>query len=836
MSGTPSLPESTTTMVVGAGVVGCSTAYHLTEQGRGDVTVVDMGDIEAPGGSTVHAPGGLVETSSSKIMSEFASYSRALYQELDAYRADGLIEIATTKPRMAQAKRLFDYSKSWEIPGGELLTPDAVTDHVPLIDRDTILGGYHSPTSGLIRTVELLSALRARAEAGGATFHGNTTVTDIEVRDGAVRAVVTDHGRVAVDEVLIATNVWAPLFGQMVDVDIPLMPCQHQYAVTEPVPALEGTEHEVEYTGFRHQEASLYFRQHGEGYGIGSYDHEPLLVEPEDLDDYESADEAIPLYDYFAGRDSHRSPIRMTANREFTPEHFQSAWAEATRLMPALEGVDIETAFNGIFCFTPDGMPVLGKPPDLDGFWVAAAVWLTHAGGVGRAVAEWMVESYPRQNLLPCDINRFQAHAGSPRFVHDRAAYSYDTVYDLVHPRQLPDVNQTLRTGPFYDRQVDLGGEFYAAAGWERARWYDHNQPLLAEYDVADRSGWEAQYWSPIEGAEHLAVRDRVGLFDLSAFTNVVVSGPDALAFVQRIFTNDLDVGVGDVTYTLMCNPKGGILGDMTVVREAPHRFQILGNSGAAGTQQLAHLQGHAAGFDVSITAPVAGRCAVGVWGSRARDLLAPVIATDLATDAFPYFTAQDTYVEEVPVTAIRVSYVGELGWELHTTTDYGRKLWEILWEAGREHGAVPMGDGALNTMRLEKGYPLFGGDITPEFDPYEAGLGFTVDLGSGGFIGSEALDSARDTVDRRRTTLTLDDPGAVVFTGAPILAGGETVGYAASADYGHSVDAGIVVGYLPMAYTDPGTSLAVQYENERYPATVRESPLFDPDRERLLG
>jgi len=835
MSESHSLPESTSTLIVGAGVVGCSAAYHLVERGVDDVTVVDMGDIEAPGGSTVHAPGGLVETSASKVMSEFASYSRQLYSDLDAYRSDGLIELVTTEPRWKQAQRLYDFSKSWGIPDATLLSPEEVTDHVPLLDEEQLLGGYYSPTSGLIRSVELLAALRERAEAGGATFHGNTKVTDIEVSDGEVRAVETDRGRVAVDQVLVAANNWAPLFGRMVDVDVPLMPCEHQYAVTESLPELEGTDREVEFTGFRHQEAALYFRQHGEGYGIGSYDHEPLLVEPDDLDDPETAVEDVPIYDYFVGRESDRDPIKMTANREFTPEHFEAPWGEATRIMPALEGADLEKAFNGIFCFTPDGMPVMGTPPEPDGFWVAAAVWLTHAGGVGKAMAEWMDDGYPRQNLVPCDINRFQDHAGSPRYVHDRAAYSYDTVYDLVHPRELPDVNQNLRTGPFYDRQADLGGEFYAAAGWERARWYDDNQDLLEEYDVADRSGWEAQYWSPIEGAEHLAVRDGVGLFDLSAFTNVVVSGPDALEYVQRVCTNDLDVGVGDVTYTVMCNRKGGIVGDMTVVREAEQRFHVLGNSGAAGTEQLARLRRGVDEFDVTVTAPVAGRCAVGLWGPDARDVLAPIVATDLDNDAFPYFTAQETYVEEVPVTAIRVSYVGELGWELHTTTDYGRKLWEILREAGREYGIVPMGDGALNTMRLEKGYPLFGGDITPEYDPFEAGLGFTVDLGKDEFVGRDALVEASDGVDRKRTTLTLDDPGEVVSNGVPILDGERTVGYAASAEYGHSVDAGIVSGYLPPEYTDPGTSLTVQYENERYPVTVEESPLFDPERKRLL-
>jgi glycine cleavage system aminomethyltransferase T/glycine/D-amino acid oxidase-like deaminating enzyme len=821
--------------VIGAGVVGCSAAYHLTQHGETDVTVVDMGDIEIPGGSTVHAPGGLVETSSSRIMSQFATYSRRLYSELDAYRAEGLLELATTDARCQQAKRLYDYSRSWDIPEGELLSSGEMVEHVPLLDDDPLVGGFLSPEAGLIRPVELLRGLRERAGANGATFHGQTKVTDIETAGDGVAAVVTDRGRISVDQVLVAANIWSPLFGAMVDVDIPLMPCEHQYVVTEPLPELAGTDAEVEYTGFRHQDAALYFRQHGEGYGVGSYNHEPLLVDPEDLDDYASAEEDVPIYDYLAGKASNRDPVKMTAQREFTPEHFEEAWAEATRVMPALEGADLEQSFNGMFCFTPDGMPIMGSPPDLDGFWVAAAVWLTHAGGVGKAMAEWITSGYPRQNLVPCDINRFQPHAGSQRYVRDRAAYSYDTVYDLIHPRQLPDVNQNLRTGPFYDRQADLGAEFYSAGGWERARWYDDNQGLLEAYDVRDRSGWVSQYWSPIEGAEHLAVRDRVGVFDLSAFTNIEVSGPDVEAFLDRVCTNSVDIGIGDVTYTLMCTRHGGVLGDMTLLRRGQDVFELFANSGAAGIQQLSRLRRHAQDQAVTVSGRVPGRSALGVWGPNARELLAPRIEADLGTDAFPYFTAQETYLEEIPVTAIRVSYVGELGWELHTTTEYGRKLWEVLWEAGQDHGLVAMGDGALNTMRLEKGYPLFGGDLTPEYDPYEARLGFTVDQDTP-FIGREAVADAAGAVTRQRTTLTLDEPGAVVGNSAPILAGDEVVGYAASAEYGHSVDAGIISGYLDSELADSGTSLEVQYENERYPATVRDSPLLDPERERLLG
>ncbi|WP_327053958.1 GcvT family protein [Halomicrococcus gelatinilyticus] len=831
-------PDETEVLIVGAGIVGCSTAYHLAERGREDVTVVDQGPIPETGGSTVHAPGGLVQTSASKLMSEFAQYSQELYTDLGGFDADGLLELVSSPERLDQARRLADYGRSWGVRGGEVLSPEEATDLNPLVDEGEILGAYYSPDDGLMRTVELLEALADRARSGGATFHEHTTVTDVETENGAVQTVVTDRGRIACDELLVASNIWAPLFGEMADVDVPLVPCEHQYVVTESLPELEGADEEAHLTGLRYQEASLYFRQHGEGYGVGSYNHAPRLVDPHDLPDLQEAPESTPVYDYFVGKEQDRDPIRMMANQPFREDDFDDAWEDARRLIPALSGAEVDRSFNGVFAFTPDGMPLVGQPESVDGLWIAAAVWLTHAGGVGRAMAEWMDEGYPRTNLLGADVNRFQEHAGSRRYGWDRSAYAYDTVYDLVHPREPATANRGLRTGPFYDRQTALDAEFYAAAGWERARWYGANEGLLDAYgdQIPERSGWEAQFWSPVEAAEHLAVRDGVGLFDLSNFTNVDVTGPGALDFVQRVCTNAMAIDVGDARYTLLCTERGGILGDATVVRLAEERYHVLANSGAAGTEQLAWLRERAPDDgSVTVTADVSGRCAVGVWGPDAREMLAPLVEADLSNDAFPYFTGQDTYLEEVPVTALRVSYVGELGWELHTGTEYGRKLWEYLQEAGAEYDAVAMGDGALDTMRLEKGYPLVGVDISPEYDPFEAGLDFAVDMDTE-FVGREALQAVADEgPNRTRTAVTLDAPDAVVFNGAPVFVDDETVGYAASADYGYSVGRGIVSSYLPVEHADPGTSVVVQYENERYPATVREEPLFDPGRDRLL-
>jgi len=834
------LPDRTRTVVIGAGMVGCSAAYHLTELGRTDVTVVEKGPLVETGGSSIHAPGGLFQTSPSKTLTEMASYTVDLYRELGGFDPVGGIELATTDERWEFLKRRLDHSKSWGIEGADLLPPAEVADRSPLVDPDAIHGGYYVPTDGQLYPFELMEAFIDRAEERGAAFHGETAVVDIERDGGAVSAVVTDRGRIETDEVLVAANLWSPVLGGMVGVDIPLIPCEHQYAVTEPLAALDGADG-ISHPWLRHQDASMYFRQHGDAYGVGSYNHEPMLLPPEEIDDHETAMRGSPIYQYAGSHTGSREEIPMPSLREFTDEDFETAWAEARRILPALEGAGIREGINGLFAFSPDGMPIVGEAGAVEGFWVSTAVWLTHAGGVGRATAELMTGRDPSFDLTGCSIDRVQPHWGSSAFVRDRAYDQYDEVYDIVHPRAPAESHRGLRRSAFHNRQADLDATFFESAGWERPQWYGANESLLGTYGdrVPDRSGWEAEYYSRIQGAEHLAVRDGVGLFDLSNFTHVEVAGPGAAEFLQRLFTADVDVEPGTVTYTTMLNDHAGVLGDMTVCRRDGDRYLVVAGAGRAGTQQLAWIRDRApADGSVRVTNAVSQYCCLGVWGPDARGLLAPVAEADLSAGAFPYYSARETHVGSVPVLALRVSYVGELGWELHAPAEYGGKLWDLLREAGREHDAVPMGDGALNSMRLEKGYRLWGADVTPEYTPDEAGLGFAVDTGTD-FIGKEALLAARDTgPGRSLACLTVDAGDRVPMPGSPVLEtpGGDGVGYCTSVDYGYSVGSVVAYGYVPAEYAEPGTELYVQYEAASHPATVREEPLFDPDGERLRG
>jgi heterotetrameric sarcosine oxidase gamma subunit len=823
------LPPETDTLVIGAGIVGCSAAYHLTQHVHGDITVVDQGAIPQTGGSTTHAPAGLLQTTPVKMMSELAQETREIYTDCGAYEENGGIEIATTEERWTYLQHRMDQARAWGLDEAELLTPGEVKQHVPLVDTETLLGGYHVPTDGRIQTIELLDTLRHRAVDGGATFHEHTKVIDISVTGGNVNSVTTSNGRIDVENVLIAGNIWAPIIGEMVGVEIPLVPCEHQYAITEPIDELEGWSHDVEQPWLRHQDEAMYFRQHGDGYGIGNYNHEPLVVKPTDIAEYDDAIEDEPTYDYVPERGSKQGSFKQPSTRPFTEEHFGDAWAEAQRVLPPLESVAIDRGINGMFAFTPDHMPILGSPEQLDGFWVAAGVWLTQGGAAGRVIADLVATGTTDLNIDGAHISRFQSHSGSPSFVFDRGYESYAEVYDIHHPRGSFATQRNLRQSPFQASQNDLGAEFYDLDGWERARWYEVNQDLLDRYEIPSRSGWEAQKWSPIEGAEHLAVRDRAGLLDLTSMTIIEISGQDSRDFLQRMVASDIDVDVGDVVHTLMLDQSGGIVGKPTVVRRGPNDFLITTASGGAGTKQCSRLRQYApSDGSVNIQNQTSAYSGVAVWGPDAEELLAPLVATDLSVSAFPQGTAQETYLGSVPVMAVRDSRIGESGWELHTPMEYGQKLWSSLIAAAEEVDAIVMGDGALNTLSLESGYRTYGIDIHAEYTPVEAGLGSVVDSDIE-FVGRDALAEAREHgVDRELTCMRLEDPNAVVLGGTPVFDGDTRIGFLTKAEYGYTVGHCVAYGYLPVEYSDAETGLEIQYENERYAATVLDKPLLD--------
>jgi glycine cleavage system aminomethyltransferase T len=459
---------------------------------------------------------------------------------------------------------------------------------------------------------------------------------------------------------------------------------------------------------------------------------------------------------------------------------------------------------------------------------------VTHSAGVARAAAEWLVEGSPSIDVHECDVNRFEAHHLAPAYIRDRGVQNFIEVYDVIHPLQPMEAPRPLRTSPFYEREQELGACFLEGNGWERPQWFEANGGLVERYRdrIPERGAWAARYWSPIAGAEALATREAVALYDMTSLKRLEVSGPGALAFLQRLTTNDLDRPVGRVVYTLLLQDDGGIRSDLTIARLADDRFQV----GANGQLDLDWFERHLPDDgSVHVRDVTAGTCCIGLWGPRARDVLAPLTGDDVSNEGFGYFRAKRLHVGHVPVTALRLSYVGELGWELYATADMGRKLWDVLWEAGRPHGMVAAGRSAFGSLRLEKGYRSWGTDMTAEHDPFEAGLGFAVRMDKGEFVGRAALEARAEAVTGPRLTcLTLEDNEAVVMGKEPVFADGVPAGYVTSAAFGYSVGRSIAYAWLPAEVAQPGRQVEIEYFGERLRAVVTAEPLFDREMARL--
>ncbi|MEV4325075.1 FAD-dependent oxidoreductase [Microbispora rosea] len=804
-------------VIIGAGVVGAALADELSARGWTDVTVVDQGSVPATGGSSSHAPGLVFQINGSKTMTEMARYTVEKLCSLDldgepCFLQVGGLEVATSPERLAELHRRHGWATSWGVES-RLLTPAECAELFPLLDPGVVHGGLHIPTDGVAKAVRAVEAQLRHARSRGVRVLERHEVLDVRTEDGRVAAVVTDQGEIPADVVVCCAGIWGPKVAGMVGMPLPLTPLAHQLAWTGQVPDLAGREEEATLPILRHQDADLYYRQRFDGVGIGYYGHRPMPVSPEEL---LSVDEAEVM------------PSVLT----FTPEDFEDAWTETQRLLPGTRAAKLDEGINGLFSFTQDHMPLMGESPDVKGFWVAEAVWVTHSAGVGRAMAEWLVDGHCSSfDLHECDVNRFEPHQLAPDYVLARDCQNFVEVYDIIHPLQPMEEPRPLRLSPFHTRQRELDAFFLEAVGYERPQWYGANARLLEGRDIPTPDDWAARYWSPIVGAEAQASRESVAVYDMTALKRLEVAGPGALAFLQRLTTGQMDKSVGSVTYCLLLDTDGGIRSDVTVARLGRDVFQV----GANGNLDLDWFHRHLPpDGSVMVRDITAGTCCLGVWGPRARDLVQPLTDADFSNQGFRYFRANKAYIGTVPVTALRLSYIGELGWELYTTADLGAKLWDTLWEAGQRHGIIAGGRGAFASLRLEKGYRSFGTDMTFEHDPYEAGLGFAVKMDKGDFVGREALERRKENVRRRLACLTVDDPTQVVMGKEPVYDGESAVGYVTSAAFGYTIGKGIAYAWLPAELATPGRTLEIGYFDRRVTAVVAEEPLFDPAMERL--
>jgi 4-methylaminobutanoate oxidase (formaldehyde-forming) len=678
------------------------------------------------------------------------------------------------------------------------------------MSTDGVVGAAYIPTDGYIDPSQLTYALADGARRGGCAIHTSTRVTGIAVRDGRVTGVVTDRGAVEAEVVVLAGGMYAAELGRLAGVRIPIVPMAHEYVVTAPFRERDAGEH---LPTLRDPDLLVYFREEGGGLVMGGYERPCApwsLTGPGGLD-------AIP-------------PSFNGQLLQGDPDRLDEIVANAQRRVPAMADARVSALINGPEAFTPDGEFCLGET-EVAGLFCAAgfcAHGLAGAGGIGKVMAEWIAGGEPALDLWDMDIRRFGRHYRSPSYTLARAREVYETYYDVKYPGHERQAGRPLRVSPAYGWHAEHDAVFGEKSGWERVNYYASNAAAGAER-LRPR-GWAGELWSPAIGAEHLATRERAGLFDESSFAKLAVTGPGAAAFLERLCDNRVARDPGRVTYTQMLNRRGGIESDFTVTRLGDEQFQIVTGT-AFGQHDLSWLRRHApADGSVRVDDVTAAWACFALWGPLAREILQPLTPSSLTNADFPYLTAQETVVADVPVRALRVTFVGELGWELYCPAEYGAALWRALWAAGEPLGMVAGGYRAIDTLRLEKGYRLWAADITPDDTPHEAGLSFCV-RDDKDFVGRDALDGARPG--RRLRCLVLEDARSVVLGNEPVRVGGTLAGRVTSGGYGFSVERSIAYAYLPPD-AGPGTPVEVEVFGRWIPGAVAAEPLFDPRGERI--
>jgi glycine cleavage system aminomethyltransferase T/glycine/D-amino acid oxidase-like deaminating enzyme len=838
MSGSD-LPSSAGTVILGAGIVGNSVAYHLAEMGRDDILLVDKGPLPDPGGSTGHASNFLMPVEHSKEMTHLTRRSIEQYDEMDTFVNSEGIEVARKKERVAELKRRVQSAKAWG-EEAELLTPAEVKERVPYINEEIVEAGFLSKGAGTCDPLRAGAIMRERA-GDSLTTSPNTEVLDLHVEDGEIAAVETDRGTVEAGEVVIAAGLWSPKLAEMAGVEIPLTPAVHQLVSVGPIEFFEDYEGEISFPVVRDMDTQMYERQHGNDMEVGSYQHRPILW---DVEDIPSIDEA-PL-----------SPTQPP----LTEDAFEQSMEDALELLPDLlddPGAGVRHEIDGLLSQTPDGAPLLGPLQDVDGLWSCAAVWIKEAPAIGEAVAQWMTRGWSDIDLHASNVNRFYQYGTSKEFVKNRGHEGYQKIYGIVHPSEQWQSSRPLRTSAFYHRQDDLDARFFEAGGWERPQWFNSNEDLVRKYNeelegLLRSSEWDSRWWSPIILGEHLHMREKVGMIGDMGFGIFDFQGSDVVDYMERMAVGRCDVDVGKTVYTPILAENGGFVSDLTIVRLGPEHYRVITGGAVAGSDKAWFDSHIGADENVTMTDMSEALCTLGVWGPDARNVVDSVAEEDMSHEAFSPYTAQEITVGEVDALALRLSYVGELGWEIYAPMGQGERLWDTIAEAGEEYDIRPVGMGVYGTTgRMEKGYRLFGHELELEYNPAEAGLTFH-GVKDADFNGKEAYKEAIEE-DNTATLCTLSVDDHTSSTGErrfmlgnePVLneAGDVIVdeegrrSYVTSAGTGPSVGKHLLMSYLPPEYAEEGQSLQVEYMGDQYPVTVEvvgSRPLFDPENERI--
>ena len=819
---TANKPERTRIVVIGGGVGGTSIAYHLAQRGVSDVVLVERSELTS--GSTFHSAGLVGQLRGSVTLTRMMMYSAELYRTLalDAETHPGWVEcgglrLASTPERMEELERQVGWAETFGLPL-EYVSAERAQALFPLMSPDGVLGATFLPTDGYLDPSQLAYALAKGARRGGIDVREHTRVVSIQplpVGGTGKFLVVTDKGDLVADQVVNAAGMYAAEVGRMVGVRVPVIPMSHQYVVTAPFRDVSSDDR---LPTLRDPDLLVYYREDGAGLVMGGYERHS---------------------EAFALGSSGFDAIPQDFNGRLLPEVWQrleEIFENSVRRVPAMADAEVRKVINGPEAFTPDNEFCLGEA-NVPGFFVAAgfcAHGIAGAGGVGMVMANWLLDSDPGMDLWEMDIRRFGAQYRSASYTRQRVTENYETYYDIKYPGHERKAGRPLKTAAAYPWHKEHGASFGEKSGWERVNYYLSNEQR-SEEPLRPR-GWAGKHWSTAIAVEHRATRQAAGLFDESSFSKIEVSGSGAPALIEWLCANRVVRGNGCITYTQMLNERGGIEADVTVTQIDDEVFLVVTGT-AFGTHDLSWISNHTP-VDGSVTVRDVTDAFVvfGLWGPRSRDVLQPLTPQSLSNDDLPFMRMRETSVAAAPVRLLRVTFVGELGWEVHAPVEYGLGLWQAIWESGAEHGLTACGYKAIDSLRAEKGYRYWASDITPDQTPDDAGLAFCVKTEKS-FLGRESLlrlRGQRDSDSPELVCLSITDTRQVVLGNEPVRVAGAVVGRVTTGAQGFSVGTSIAFAYVPSRVADPGTRAEVLVFGQWVDAVISSAPLWDPDNRRI--
>ena len=814
---TQELPSRAKIVVIGGGVGGTSVAYHLAQLGEKDVILLERSDLTS--GSTFHSAGLVGQLRADPTLTKMNMYSVELYRKLQqsdtppSWRECGSIKIASSKERMEEIRRQIGWAKTFGLDLQEISTQQA-KELFPLMDTTDVVGGCYMASDGQVDPSQLTQAMAAGARKGGVKIFTHTRVLAINTDRNRIKSVSTDKGEIECEIVVNCGGMFAAEIGRLAKVRVPIIPMSHQYLITENFLADDAKF----LPSLRDPDNLIYFRQEVKGLVMGGYERNSKP---------------------FTASSTSYDQIPADFNSKLLPEEwdrFEEIATNAAKRVPKMSEIGLKNFINGPEGFTPDNEFCLGET-SVGGFYVAAgfcAHGIAGAGGIGKVVAEWIVGGEPSMDLWHMDIKRFSEAYNSPKFTLARVTENYEAYYDIHYPGEERQSAREENKSPIYQWHKDNGAVFGEKAAWERVNYYLNPNEKLDE--SLKPNGWVGKNWHPAVSLEHFATRESAGLFDESSFSKIKITGKKSGEFLNYVCANNVVKGVGRTTYTQALNKKGGIESDYTVTQVADDEFLII-----TGTAFLNHDKGwlekvaREGNFEeVEITDITKQLACFGIWGPNARKILQKVTNADLSNQAFGFMHSKIIELGGVNLRATRITYVGELGWELYVPADDALKVWLLILEAGNEFNLRPCGYRAIESLRLEKGYRAWAGEINSETNPFEAGLGFAVAIKKDNFVGKAAVEQLKDNLTRKLSALTFDDIKDVAMGNEPIFVNNSVVGRVKSAGQGYTIKKAIAYAYLPADIAKVGTKVEVEMFGTKKTATIEAEPLFDPQSERI--